>query len=454
MSLALPLTLKAAVSRDCWSYRGTLGTSTTRFSSVMSGLTASQEPLPLSERLAHARAILGEVPLVDGHNDLAMTIRKVVNNQLAQFPFHQDLTKLEPWASQTSSHTDLPRLRKGHLGGQFWSAWVPNDSQYKNAVTQTLEQIDVIKRLVDRYPDDLQFVTTADGILEAHAKGKIASLIGVEGGHTIDSSLGVLRIFYNEGVRYLTLTHTSNTPWADSSVSESGDKGQHIEFDGLSAWGKVVVKEMNRLGMLVDISHVASQTMKDVLNVTRAPVIFSHSNARAIRNITRNVPDDILVRLVGVSSSGWWVSLRQAGGCLFVRLRENGGVAMVNFFTAFLVDDLNTASIKSVVGECLSVNLLGSHKRDELTSTISGRWRELITPPKGLEDTSKYPDLFAELLLDPSWTDEDLKKLAGLNIIRAFREVEKVRDELKCEDPWDQPIPREDIKDHLHCVNT
>ncbi|XP_042210732.1 dipeptidase 1-like isoform X2 [Homarus americanus] len=427
MSLALPLTLKAAVSRDCWSYRGTLGTSTTRFSSVMSGLTASQEPLPLSERLAHARAILGEVPLVDGHNDLAMTIRKVVNNQLAQFPFHQDLTKLEPWASQTSSHTDLPRLRKGHLGGQFWSAWVPNDSQYKNAVTQTLEQIDVIKRLVDRYPDDLQFVTTADGILEAHAKGKIASLIGVEGGHTIDSSLGVLRIFYNEGVRYLTLTHTSNTPWADSSVSESGDKGQHIEFDGLSAWGKVVVKEMNRLGMLVDISHVASQTMKDVLNVTRAPVIFSHSNARAIRNITRNVPDDILVRL-----------------------RENGGVAMVNFFTAFLVDDLNTASIKSVVAHINHIRKVAGVDHVGIGSDFDGMHR----PPKGLEDTSKYPDLFAELLLDPSWTDEDLKKLAGLNIIRAFREVEKVRDELKCEDPWDQPIPREDIKDHLHCVNT
>ncbi|XP_042210730.1 dipeptidase 1-like isoform X1 [Homarus americanus] len=426
MSLALPLTLKAAVSRDCWSYRGTLGTSTTRFSSVMSGLTASQEPLPLSERLAHARAILGEVPLVDGHNDLAMTIRKVVNNQLAQFPFHQDLTKLEPWASQTSSHTDLPRLRKGHLGGQFWSAWVPNDSQYKNAVTQTLEQIDVIKRLVDRYPDDLQFVTTADGILEAHAKGKIASLIGVEGGHTIDSSLGVLRIFYNEGVRYLTLTHTSNTPWADSSVSESGDKGQHIEFDGLSAWGKVVVKEMNRLGMLVDISHVASQTMKDVLNVTRAPVIFSHSNARAIRNITRNVPDDILVRL-----------------------RENGGVAMVNFFTAFLVDDLNTASIKSVVAHINHIRKVAGVDHVGIGSDFDGMHR----PPKGLEDTSKYPDLFAELLLDPSWTDEDLKKLAGLNIIRAFREVEKVRDNLRGEAPWDQPIPQKEVQGRLQCVN-
>ncbi|XP_042210734.1 dipeptidase 1-like isoform X4 [Homarus americanus] len=392
----------------------------------MSGLTASQEPLPLSERLAHARAILGEVPLVDGHNDLAMTIRKVVNNQLAQFPFHQDLTKLEPWASQTSSHTDLPRLRKGHLGGQFWSAWVPNDSQYKNAVTQTLEQIDVIKRLVDRYPDDLQFVTTADGILEAHAKGKIASLIGVEGGHTIDSSLGVLRIFYNEGVRYLTLTHTSNTPWADSSVSESGDKGQHIEFDGLSAWGKVVVKEMNRLGMLVDISHVASQTMKDVLNVTRAPVIFSHSNARAIRNITRNVPDDILVRL-----------------------RENGGVAMVNFFTAFLVDDLNTASIKSVVAHINHIRKVAGVDHVGIGSDFDGMHR----PPKGLEDTSKYPDLFAELLLDPSWTDEDLKKLAGLNIIRAFREVEKVRDNLRGEAPWDQPIPQKEVQGRLQCVN-
>ncbi|XP_042210733.1 dipeptidase 1-like isoform X3 [Homarus americanus] len=385
---------------------------------------APQHPPTLEGRLEHARSLLRQVPLVDGHNDVALTIRKTTLNQMASFPFHQDLSQREPWASSPFSHTDLPRLRKGQLGGQFWSAWVPNDSQYKNAVTQTLEQIDVIKRLVDRYPDDLQFVTTADGILEAHAKGKIASLIGVEGGHTIDSSLGVLRIFYNEGVRYLTLTHTSNTPWADSSVAESGDEGRHLEFDGLTPWGQVVVKEMNRLGMLVDISHVASQTMKDVLNVTRAPVIFSHSNARAIRNVTRNVPDDILVRL-----------------------RDNGGVAMVVFYADFL--GFGNTTIKDVVAHINHIREVAGVNHVGIGADFNGMGR----PPKGLEDTSKYPDLFAELLLDPSWTDEDLKKLAGLNIIRAFREVEKVRDNLRGEAPWDQPIPQKEVQGRLQCVN-
>ncbi|KAK7065410.1 hypothetical protein SK128_008770 [Halocaridina rubra] len=196
----------------------------------------------LEERLAHARQILASVPLIDGHNDLIMNVRTVLGNKIYDFPFEQNLTTIEPWASRPSCHTDLPRIREGQLGGQFWAAFVSCNAQYKNALSLTLEQIDAIHRLVDKYPNDMAFVDTADvlksiilGILLAHAEGKIASLIGVEGGHSMDSSLGVLRVLYYSGVRYMTLTHGCNTPWADNSQAEETG----LEFDGLTSWGEV-----------------------------------------------------------------------------------------------------------------------------------------------------------------------------------------------------------------------
>ncbi|KAK3871896.1 hypothetical protein Pcinc_022984 [Petrolisthes cinctipes] len=195
----------------------------------------SSAPPTLEERLAHAHAILQEVPLVDGHNDLAMNIRKLHQNQLTDFHFELNLTQIDPWADYTQCHTDLPRLRQGMVGAQFWSAYVPCESQYLNAATQTMEQVDVIRRLVVKYPDDLQFVTTADGILEAHAAGRIGCLVGVEGGHGLDSSLALLRTLYNQGVRYMTLTHACNTPWADNSFMEDDPE----ELGGLTAWGEV-----------------------------------------------------------------------------------------------------------------------------------------------------------------------------------------------------------------------
>ncbi|XP_042890929.1 dipeptidase 1-like [Penaeus japonicus] len=386
---------------------------------------ASPEGKSQEERLSHARALLAEVPLVDGHNDLASNIREALENRVEDFPFEKNLTEIEPWASMEYSQTDLPRLRAGQVGGQFWSVWVPCSSQYKNAATQTLEQIDALKRLFDKYQEDLLFVTTAKGVEEAHALGKIGSLLGVEGGHSMDSSLAVLRAFYREGVRYMTLTHSCNNPWADSSVVEEQTDSKELEFDGLTAWGELVVKEMNRLGMLVDISHSASRTMHRVLNITRAPVIFSHSDVRALCNITRNVPDDVLARMP-----------------------ENGGVVLVNFFPYFLSCS-SDATVRDIVDNI-------NHIRDVAGVDHVGIWSDfdgINSVPQGLEDVSKYPNLFAELLLDPRWSDEDLKKLAGLNVLRALREAERVRDELAGEVPWDQFIPAEDVAGHLTCSN-
>ncbi|XP_068200868.1 dipeptidase 1-like [Palaemon carinicauda] len=377
---------------------------------------------PFEERLEHAKRLLRESPLIDGHNDVPMDIRSVVNNRLEDFPFDQNLTEIEPWASRTSCPTDLPRLRAGLLGGQFWSAYVPCSSQYKNAATQTLEQIDVIHRLVKKYPDDLQFVDKADDILAAHANGKIASMIGVEGGHSMDASLGILRTFYDAGVRYMTLTHMCNTPWGDNSEMEDTP-----EFEGLTPWGENVIKEMNRLGMFVDLAHVSAQTMRDALDASVAPVIFSHSNARTVHDVHRNVPDDVLRRMP-----------------------ENGGVVMVNFVPFYLTDDYSSASISHVVEHINYIRDLIGEDHVGIGSDFNG----IPFTPIGLEDVSKFPYLFAELLLDEErWNDESLKKLAGLNLIRAFKKMEEVRDSLSGVTPVEEPIPRDDVIDHLDCVN-
>ncbi|KAJ4427447.1 hypothetical protein ANN_25070 [Periplaneta americana] len=255
------------------------------------------------------------------HNDLPWNIRKFVHNQLREFNFNADLRSVVPWSKSAWSHTDLLRLRRGMVGGQFWAAYVPCESQHLNAVQLTLEQIDLIKRLIDKYAQHLQFASSAKEIMEAHEQNRIASLIGVEGGHSIGNSLAVLRILYDLGVRYMTLTHTCNTPWADSSSVEH--RGKYPEHGGLTEFGKrcityeaekllskygvhseeyvpirtAVVGEMNRLGMMVDLSHASVRTMKDALAASKAPVMFSHSSAFALCNSSRNVPDDVLKSL-------------------------------------------------------------------------------------------------------------------------------------------------------------
>ncbi|XP_003705702.1 dipeptidase 1 isoform X2 [Megachile rotundata] len=363
---------------------------------------------------------LDTAPLVDGHNDLAYNLYALLNNKLEGFDFTKNLTNDKIWGKKAceSCYTDLPRLRKGKLGAQFWAAYVGCDSQYKDALQLTLRQIDVIKRLVDNYPNDLQFVTKANDIEEAWRSGKIASMIGVEGGHSIDSSLAVLRLFYELGVRYLTLTHMCNTPWADASPALDKPVRNLTEF------GVVVVHEMNRLGMLVDLSHVSHNVMRRVLALTKAPVMFSHSSVYAICAHHRNVPDDVL-HLV----------------------KKNNGIVMVNFYSGFInCNTSRNATIQDVVDHINYIrNLIGA---DHVG--IGADYDGVEVMPEGLEDVSKYPDLFDRLYesdVEPKWTKEELEKLAGRNLIRVFKDVELVRDNLKSGHPLETVITGKEIYD-------
>jgi membrane dipeptidase len=242
--------------------------------------------------LTRARALHKQVPLIDGHNDYPWEVRQKAG---------RDLARLDIASSQPTIHTDIARLKTGGVGGQFWSVYTPSDFAGQTAVTATLEQIDIVHRMVKRYPETFELALTADDIERVFKKGKIASLIGMEGGHSIDNSLASLRMFHQLGARYMTLTHSKNTDWADSGT----DTPKH---NGLNAFGEEVIREMNWLGMLVDLSHVSPDTMKDAIAVAAAPVIFSHSSARAVNDVPRNVPDDVLQLLP-----------------------KNGGVVMVTF---------------------------------------------------------------------------------------------------------------------------
>lgn len=375
----------------------------------------SSTPTHVSSRLHNA---LKTVPIVDGHNDLPYRLRLLVNNQLQRVNLNSDL-RLDPvWGNCSGCYTDIPRLRQGMVGGQFWVAYVLCEAI--DVVSETMQQIDVIKRFVKAYPAHFQLVDDAQGIEEAFRRGRIGSLIGVEGGHSINSSLAILRLYYDLGVRYLTLTHTCNTPWAVSSTAD--DKG--LSTKGLTQFGKVVVREMNRLGMLVDLSHVAYQTMLDALNVSVAPVFFSHSSAWALCNHSRNVRDDVLRRVA-----------------------KNDGVVMVNFFPGFIQCNSSVeASLQDVVDHINYIRKVAGINHVGIGADYDG----VEEMPKGLEDVSKYPKLLDRLFNnkpnEPSWTDEDMKKLAGLNIIRVFKKVEKVRDELarKKMEPYEDLIEEMD----------
>lgn len=239
-------------------------------------------------------SVLYDVPLIDGHNDLPYNLYKLARNRLGDFKFNSNLLLDDVWGPYATSHTDLPRLRTGQVGGQFWVAYVPCTTQHKDAVARTLDQIDVIKRLVNMYPNDLQYATTADEIEDAFKNQRIASMIVVEGGHSIDDRLSVLRLYYELGVRYMTLTHSCNQPWIDASPIDDAD----TEKKDITTWGQKVIFEMNRLGMMVDLSHVSYGVMHGVLDVTKAPVIFSHSSSYTVYPHHRNVRDDVLLRVV------------------------------------------------------------------------------------------------------------------------------------------------------------
>jgi membrane dipeptidase len=380
----------------------------------------ADKPRPPVRVTAEAERIHREALLIDGHNDLPWQFREKKDLSFRNI----DISRPQP-----SLHTDLPRLRRGGVGAQFWSAYVPAKTMKDGtAVKETLEQIDVIRRMVAAYPSDLEMAYTADDIDRIHRSGKIASLVGLEGGHSIDNSLGVLRMLYALGARYMTLTHSQNVDWADSAT----DTPQH---HGLTPFGEQVVHTMNQLGMLVDISHVSAETMRHVLRVTRAPVIASHSSAFALAAHPRNVPDDVL-RLV----------------------HENGGVIMVNFYSGFIVPEaarvtkdmfqvarelqarypkedefllalkdwhrahpIPTGSVHNVVDHIEHIIKVAGVDHVGLGSDFDG----ISTVPRQLEDVSCYPNITQELL-NRGYGREEIHKVLGGNVLRVLRQVEQV----------------------------
>jgi membrane dipeptidase len=368
--------------------------------------------------LRRARALLKANVLIDGHNDLPWAIRESVAapRNVAAYDLRV----------RTTGQTDLARLRAGGVGAQFWSVYVPAEEAKADHARIQLEQIDIARQVIERYPDQFALALTADDIVREFKRGRIASLLGMEGGHVLQNSLGALRAYYDLGARYMTLTHGTTLDWADAA----GDTPRH---GGLTPFGEEVVHEMNRLGMLVDLSHVTPETMDDALRVAEAPVIFSHSSAKALCNVPRNVPDEILKRLP-----------------------QNGGVVMVTFVAAFISQEFSDATSgpwqeykKRTAGITDSAERQKIYKELMATVTVpkvtigqvadhvehvrkvagvehvgiggdydgNDRW------PEGMEDVSGYPLLFAELIRR-GWSDADLVKLAGGNLLRAMRGAE------------------------------
>ena len=377
--------------------------------------------------------ILREVPLIDGHNDLPWQYEERVKNHLAQIDIRQDQSKLTP-----ALHTDIARLRQGKIGGQFWSVYVPVTLNGSDAVRAVLEQIDVVHRLVELYPDTFELARTADDVVRIHRSGKIASLIGIEGGHSIGNSLAVLRQLYATGARYMTITHSENDDWADSATADP-------VHGGLTPFGKLVIAEMNRLGMLVDLSHVAPKTMNDVLDVAVAPVIFSHSSARAITDHARNVPDDVLRRVKendGVVMVTWVpgfvsekVRVRDAAKdaeearlkALYRGQPEKVKAALTQWEAA---NPAPRATVQDVADHIDHVVQVAGASHAGLGADLDG----ITTTPEGLESVATYPSVFAELIRR-GYTDEQLKGIAGLNVLRVMRKAEGVAARLQKERP-------------------
>jgi membrane dipeptidase len=368
------------------------------------------------ELLERARALLAAHPVVDGHNDLAWELRVRAG---------YDLDRVDVARPQPQLHTDIPRLRAGGVGAQFWSVYVPARLQGDHAVSATLEQVDFVHRLVARYPDALALATTAGEVERAVDAGRIACLLGAEGGHCIDGSLGTLRMLYALGVRYLTLTHNHNVPWADSATDQP-------RAGGLTTFGEAVVAEMNRLGMLVDLSHVAAATMRAALRASQAPVIFSHSSARALCDVPRNVPDDVLEALAGNGGvcmvtfvpmfvsprcAAWWGEARQ-------RLAGSGVELDDQVASQPLLADYErehprpVATVADVADHVEHVREVAGPDHVGLGGDYDG----VDVQPVGLEDVSGYPRLLAELL-GRGWSDREVAKLTWGNALRVLREA-------------------------------
>jgi len=399
---------------------------------------------PSTDPLARAQRVLTDTPLIDGHNDLPWIIRARFKSSVSAVDLASDTAHLKP--AQTFTYggaaeaevpammTDIPRLRAGQVGAQFWSVYVPVEMQGAIAVQATLEQIDIVKRMAARYPKDLEMAYTADDIRRIHKAGRIASLIGVEGGHQVADSLAVLRQYYELGVRYMTLTHVLNTAWADAAT----DNPVH---HGLTPFGREVVREMNRLGMLVDLSHVSEDTMRAALETTAAPVIFSHSSARALDDHPRDVSDEVLklvARNGGVVMVNFnpgyvtmarnvWDSAHDAEmaryssppyGGLYIGQPERAKAALKAWEQA---NPKPVVTIKDVADHIDHIRKVAGVDNIGIGSDFDG----IDEVPVGLEDVSKYPQLFAELARR-GWSDADMAKVAGGNLLRVLASVEQL----------------------------
>lgn len=368
--------------------------------------------------------VLASHPVIDGHNDLLWEARVATA---------YDFARLDVGAGGTPTHTDLPRMRAGGLGAQFWSVYVPCHLTGDDAVSATLEQIDAARHLTSTYADQLAWATTADGIERAWASGRMASLVGAEGGHSINCSLGTLRQLHELGVRYLTLTHNANTPWADSATDQPA-------LGGLSPFGREVVREMNRVGMMVDLSHVSADTMRDALEVSEAPVIFSHSSARAVTDSPRNAPDDVLEamaagtgvcmvtfvpKFVNAACADWHREMVAAAAA--EGIPESDGVRFAAFEAAWTRGHPQPpATLADVVAHCEHVREVAGIDHIGLGGDYDG----VAVLPTGLEDVSTYPALVGALA-ERGWSSDDLGRLTCRNILRVMRDVESVARDLR-----------------------
>ncbi len=373
----------------------------TRFFLVLAILAAfrsdshAAETAATPEQVALAKDIHATGMLFDGHNDLPWQIRKLFGGSLDAV----DLT-----INQPQLHTDFPKLRKSGLKAQFWSVYVPVETMDTgDSLLRTMEQIELTHQMIRRFPEMFELAATSADIERIVKTGKIASMLGVEGGYSMENSLPMLKKFHERGVRYMTLTHTRNIDWADSCTPAP-------KHGGLTAFGEEVVLEMNRIGMLVDLSHVSPGTMDDALRVSKAPVIFSHSSARAICDVPRNVPDDILRRLP-----------------------QNGGVVMINFMSGFVVPTKELEADKKARG---TLNTVVDHLEHVIRTAgidhvgLGADYDGVTRLPVGLEDVSKYPDITLELVRR-GYNREQIHKILGGNVLRALRRAEQVSAEMQ-----------------------
>lgn len=396
---------------------------------------------------AVAEAALKRAPVFDGHNDVPWALRERVGNMINDFDFRDTTDTAKPDATPPviAMHTDLQRLRKGHVGAQFWSVYVPSNSDEPEAVQQVIEQIDVMKRLAARYPNDLALAANSVELEKAMKAGKVAGMLGMEGGHAIGSSLAVLRQMYDLGARYMTLTHSKNLAWADSAT----DAPVH---DGLTDFGRQVVREMNRIGMIVDLSHTSEATMKDALEVAKAPVMFSHSGVRAVNDHPRNVPDSVLPL---VKANGGIVMIVLLPGFLDADVRAQGldrtaeearlkaqyvgdpaavTAALAAWDKAHPVPTTNVAKVADHIDhikKAIGVDHVG----------LGGDYDGMESAPVGMEDVSGYPALFVELARR-GYTQAELEKIASGNMLRVLKAVEAYAASQKGQAPGETPVAK------------